>query len=380
MGIRQTGAEAVGTWPVVSATERRLLSLVAGGGDVTQSEVVTRTDLSQQTVSRVIADLVGRGLLLQGERVSRGRRGQPSALLSINKDRLFMLGVSIMADAVATMLVDFEGGERDYVFVEPPSMSRASVLETVEQGFALMCSRSGIDPARVLGIGIGITGFALPDGRSFNPPRTLDEWAAVDIAALFEERFRRPAWADNDGNVAAVGESLVGVGRWAKDFAYMYIATGFGGGLVVDGRLMRGRHGNAGEFAGVLPSSLYPSPTLELLRHCFAQEGRAFGTIAEMLGAISLDEPAVESWLGRIGDSLSLVCSACAAILDPEAIVIGGRLPRPLAERLIDRIDLRAAPRRGIDRQQPRLVPSEAVGDATALGAAILPLKLQFFS
>lgn len=380
MGNRTTARGAAEPWPDVSATERRLLALVAGGAALTQSDIVRRTDLSQQTVSRVIGALVGRGLLLQGERISRGRRGQPSALLSINKERLFMLGVSIMADAVATMLVDFEGGERDYVFAEPQSMSRASVLQAVDQAFDHMCTRSGIDPARVLGIGVGITGFALPDGRSFNPPRALDEWAGIDIAALFEGHFGRPAWADNDGNVAAVGESLVGVGRWAKDFAYMYIATGFGGGLVVDGRLMRGRRGNAGEFAGILPPALYPSPTLELLRHIFAQEGRAFATIADMLAATGPDEPAVESWLSRIGDSLSLVCSACAAIVDPEVIVIGGRVPRPLAERLIERIDLRAAPRRGVDRQQPRIVPSEANGDATALGAAILPLKLQFFS
>lgn len=370
----------VEAWPAVSATERQLLSLVSAGGEVTQSDLVARTELSQQTVSRVIGDLVERGLLVQGPRLSRGRRGQPSARLSLNRERLFMLGVSIMADAVSAMLVDFEGSERSYFFAQPALMSRAAVLEAVRCGFERMCADTGIDPARVLGIGIGITGFALADGRSFNPPRSLDDWAGVDIAAIFEEAFQRPAWADNDGNVAAVGESLVGVGRWARNFAYMYVATGFGGGLIVDGRLMRGAHGNAGEFAGILPSHLYVSPTLELLRHCFAADGQKFETIADMLERMSIDAPAVDSWLGKIGDSLSLVCSACAAVVDPQAIVIGGRLPRPLAERMIERIDLRQAPRRGIDRPQPRILASEATGDVTALGAAILPLKQRFFT
>jgi predicted NBD/HSP70 family sugar kinase len=50
---------------------------------------------------------------------------------------------------------------------------------------------------------------------------------------VFEASFGRASWADHDGNVAAIGESLVGGGRWARSFAYLYIATGLGGGLVI---------------------------------------------------------------------------------------------------------------------------------------------------
>lgn len=365
--------------PSVTATERQLLSLVSIGDDATQSDLVARTEFSQQTVSRVIGGLVEQGLILQGERVSRGQRGQPSPLLTINGERLFILGVSIMADAVSVTMVDFTGRERGNFFAQPKPMSRSIVLDSVRRGFDRLCAEAGIEPARVLGVGVGITGFALPGGRTFNPPHALDDWVDVDVASLFEEAFQRPAWADNDGNVAAIGESLVGVGRWAKSFAYLYIATGFGGGLVIDGRLMRGTYGNAGEFGTILPTQLYTPPTLELLRHCFAIEGQPFETIADMLGTISLDHPAVEDWLSRVKDSLSLVCSACAAVVDPQAIVIGGRLPRGLAQRMIERITFRELPRRGVDLPRPRIVPSEAAGDVTALGAAIMPLKLNFF-
>ena len=56
-----------------------------------------------------------------------------------------------------------------------------------------------------------------------------------DLRGKFEERFDMPVWVENDGNAAAIGESLVGVGRWAKDFVYMYIATGLGGGVILNG-------------------------------------------------------------------------------------------------------------------------------------------------
>ena len=377
VSIRQN--QRVEAWPSVTATERQLLSLVSIGNDITQSDIVARTDFSQQTVSRVVGDLVERGLLLQGERVSRGHRGQPSPLLTVNGQRLFILGVSIMADAVSVTLVDFKGLERGYFFAQPRPMSRSMVLDAVRGGFDRVCAEADVEPSRVLGIGIGISGFALPGGRSFNPPHALDDWADIDIAGVFQEVFQRPAWADNDGNVAAIGESLVGVGRWAKNFAYLYIATGFGGGLVINGQLMRGTHGNAGEFGVIFPTQLFTSPTLELLRHYFAIDGQPFETIADMLEQMNMDAPAIENWLWRVKDSLSLVCCACAGVVDPQAIVIGGRVPRRLAERMIERIDWRELPRRGVDLSRPRIVPSEAMGDVTALGAAIMPLKLSFF-
>ncbi|BEV10349.1 ROK family transcriptional regulator [Asticcacaulis sp. DW145] len=362
-----------------SATERRILSLVQSRQATTQADIVAHTGLKQQTVSRTVGDLIEQGFLLAGDRVASGRRGPPGTALSLNPDHLFTLGVSIMADAVSVLLMDLAGQDRGYRRFTPPVMSREGVLDGVQQAFADLCADAAISPRRVIGIGIGITGFALEDGRRFNGPRSLDEWAGVDVAEIFEETFGLPAWADNDGNVAAAGESLVGIGRWARTFAYMYIATGFGGGLVINGQLMRGVHGNAGEFAGSLPKFVYTPPTLELLRHCFARRDEEYDTIGDMLNALNIHSPAVNDWLNRISDSLSLACSACAAIVDPQAIVIGGRVPRALAERMIERVDLRHAPRRGFDRPQPRVVPSEVTGDATALGAAAVPLKLRVF-
>lgn len=82
--------------------------------------------------STVTSELIERGFLLQGERISRGRRGQPSPLLSINPDRMYMLGVSIMADAVSVILLDFAGGVLGQRFMQPEPMTRAVVLDCVE--------------------------------------------------------------------------------------------------------------------------------------------------------------------------------------------------------------------------------------------------------
>jgi predicted NBD/HSP70 family sugar kinase len=369
----------VDAWPELLATERRLMACVNANPGITQKELGERLDVPQQTVSRQINDLLARGLLAGGERVSQGRRGQPSLTLTINPERIFSLGVSIMADAVSVMLVDLGGSERGYRRYRPSTMSRAAVLEQVEIGLAELTAAAGLDPAQVLGIGIGITGFFRADRRSFNTPLMLDEWALVDVAAIFSGHFGRPAWADNDGNVAAVGESLVGVGRWAPTFAYLYIATGFGGGAIVDGAMLAGRHGNAGEYATMLPPQLYPSPTLELLRQTMALRGVEFADVSALLEGFDIDLPGVDEWIAKVTDSLSLVCGACVGVLDPDAIVLGGRIPTALAERLIPLVTVPIVPRRGEGREAVPIVAAAAPGDATALGAAVLPLQIRIF-
>ena len=83
----------------------------------------------------------------------------------------------------------------------------------------------------------------------------------------------------------------------------------------------------------------------------------------------------------RVRDSLSLIASASAALLDPELIVLGGRIPPALAERVIPHIEIYDQRRRSFERPLPRIVVAEAQagGDSSAMGAAALTFKRYFF-
>lgn len=365
-------------WPELLPNERRILNQVQISPGVTQREIGNILDVPQQTVSRQINDLLERGLLRAGDRVSGGQRGHPSLSLTIEPDALYSLGVSIMADAISMMLVDLTGRERGYRLYHPGVMSRAMVLDTVARGLDELAGEAGIEPQRIPGIGIAITGF-LSSRHTFNTPRSLDEWADIDVAAPFAERFGRPAWADNDGNAAAIGESLVGAGRWAQSFAYLYIATGFGGGVIANGTLLSGRHGNAGEYGTMLQPGLHPNPSLELLRQTMALRGTEYADVSTLLENFDIDAPGVSEWIAKVSDSLSFVCGASMGILDPDAIVLGGRIPKSLAARLIPHIVIPDFRRRGQGREMIPIVPAEAQGDATALGAAVMPLHMHIF-
>lgn len=363
-----------------SESEIRVLSHVLRGKGATQPEIAKATGLSQQTVSRLVNELVDRGALQLGERQSNGRRGQPRIEIEIAPGHAYSLGVALMTDAMSVLLMDFAGQVIAYRLVDIPVMSRKAVFERLEDVVGDFLTSCHIDRQRLFGCGIGISGYNL-DGRSrYNTPRALDDWAMVEIDALFHDALGLPAWVENDGNAAAIGESLLGAGCRYTDFVYVFIAAGIGGGVISNHRLLRGVHGNGGEIGLILPRNLYQLPTLETLLQSVRRQGVDISGISDMLARFDPDWPGVDEWVERSRDPLSLIASSIAALLDPQAIVLGGRLPEALANKIIPTIELYDDARRTEPRPLPRIMLSETRVDACAIGAAMLPLEQSFFS
>ena len=364
----------------LSITDRRVLGLVFRHHSLIQNQIIEETGLVQQSVSRLVTGLVERGCLVTGERVSSGRRGYPSQAFRMAPDFGYSLGLSIMSDAVSLSLMDFSGRVRSDWNHSFPTMRIDRVLDWLNARIHEIRSMPGVDSTRLLGLGVGIAGSFADGTKGFNTPTALEEWAFIDVAELLSKATDLPTWADNDGNLAALGENMTGVGRRYRSFAYIYFSTGVGGGLVIDREVWRGRSGNAGEFAGGLPGNIYPFPNLELLRQLVNREGGQFQTVAELLDAFDVEHPAVDDWIARVRDSVSIIASNATAILDVDAIVFGGRMPKSLAEKLIPRVELFDQMRYSKPRPMAELVPAESTGDATAIGAAVLPLSQQCFA
>ena len=360
--------------------ERAILGLVLRRGPITQLEIASEVDRSQQTVSRLIARLIDRGSLRQGERISSGKRGQLSTSIEIVPDYAYSFGVAILWDALAVTVMDFSGAILDQRSTVMTLMTHDDVVDALRSMIDELSEQWIPDESRIFGVGVGIPGTFMRETRQLNTPLILEEWANMDIEAVLEDDLGLPVWIENDGNAAAIGESLVGVGRWAKDFVYLYIATGLGGGVILDGDLVRGQYGNAGEVAQLLPPGIYPHPNLELLRKLVCKHGQNIDTVSELVDNFDVNGPGVDEWLAQVRDSLSLIVSAAAALLDPQVIVIGGRIPHSLAEKIIPHIEIYDQRRRSDSRPLPKTVVAEAVGDSAAIGAAALILNGYFFS
>ena len=363
-----------------SESEARILGIVLRGDGATQPEIVRASGLSQQTVSRLVNDLVARGALVLGDRRASGRRGQPRVGIEIAPEFAYSLGVALMTDAMSITLMDFAGRVIEQDHVTMPVMSRKAVFARIRDVRDRFLEHTPMARTRLVGAGVGILGPCLDGKARFNPPRALDEFAMVPIDELFAEQLDLPVWVESDGNAAAVGESFLGAGRSVANFVYIYVAAGLGGGIIVNNRLLRGSHGNSGEIGRMLPWRNFQIPTLETLLQALRKGGVELDGISTMLDRFDPDWPGVDEWISQSRDQFSLIASAIAALVDPEAIVFGGRLPRTLANKLLPAIELFDDARREMPRPLPRIMASQTTFDACAIGAAMLPLEQTFYA
>ena len=101
---------------------------------------------------------------------------------------------------------------------------------------------------QIAGIGVAAPGpLDSSTGVIFDPPN-LPGWQHVPLRDIFTERFHIPIFIENDANTAGLGEHMFGAGRGCNNLVYMTISTGIGGGIIIDGKILEGASGTAGEM------------------------------------------------------------------------------------------------------------------------------------
>lgn len=192
-------------------------------------------------------------------------------------------------------------------------------------------------------------------------------WAGFDLPAFVAERAGAPTVMDNDANAGALGEALFGAGRNCSPLFYMTLSTGIGGGVVVDGRVLRGADSYAGEIGHITlrpdgPECLCGARGCLERLCCGLWLARDHGRTAREL---MLDPTFVA---GYVVD-LALGLKAAIMLLNPARIVIGGGIAKA-GDRLF--LPLRAELRRQITAWSGArldVVPAALADDSVLFGA-----------
>lgn len=361
----------------LSNAERKIASIIFRTPNISQKDILGAVDYTQQYVSKIISNLTSLGIIKVSGKINKGR-GQPVSCLEISSEHAYSIGISLMTDSITVVLINMSG----VILTEHSYNFTYSTIDGfcffVEKSLKKILDINGIDLSSIVGVGIGITGFFTGKNRRINPPKQLAILAFADIDLILSEKLGVPVFVDNDGNTAAIAEIMYGIGVTTKSFAYFYISAGLGGGIIINGELYRGIHGNAGEFANIIPNTK-SYLTLASLKDGYDAEGIHFATINDLLNKFSIHDKVVDEWIIKGSESLITFVSAIAAILDPETIVFGGRIPTALANKVIKNISIYNSDREGDKKPIPNMVPSQVKGEPTAIGAAILPLMNTFY-
>ncbi|MEZ5342723.1 MAG: ROK family protein [Acidimicrobiales bacterium] len=303
-----------------------------------------------------------------------------------------LVGVDLGGTKILSRLVDVTTGEasgRAKASTPKDGIDAvlAKVVELVED----------IDPDREApAIGIGVPGQIDANGVVARCPNIVGWDAPVDVRAILSEALGRPVVVSNDVNCGALAEFAVGAGKGQRNLLAVFVGTGVGGGVILDGKILSGPRGYAGEIGHVLVTPGGRACGCGLPGHLEAYAGKsgiqreverlaAVGTSSHLNDLInggrmksSHVAAALESGcdvtrqlIQDAADALAQAVGNAATMLDIEAVVFGGGLIDRLGEPFLDQIR-GSLSFGGFGREVCELHRAKRIDDAGVVGAALL--------
>jgi glucokinase len=310
-----------------------------------------------------------------------------------------VIGVDLGGTHVRGVVADEQGRFLDRCEVRTlAAEGLEAVLGRITSVVRELCARE----PRVSAIGIGAPGPIDSRAGVVSTPPNLPGWVDVPLGRILQEAVGLPTFLGNDANLAALGEFEYGAGRDVRHLIYITVSTGVGGGIVVDGRLLEGQRGAAGEVGHMVVEPGGPlcscggyghlealvsgtaigrqaREALQAGRSSLATElarGNPTGVTARVITEAGKqgDALAVEL-LTRAGRRLGLAVINLVHLFNPQMVAIGGGvsvagelLLGPMREVVLDGV-------MPVFKEDLQLVPASLGRDVGLFGAVALALR-----
>ncbi|MFD3480159.1 ROK family protein [Streptomyces sp. NPDC058695] len=298
----------------------RALHAAADTG-LTLTELVKATEVARATVENALAGLVEQGLAAEvtPDPDAPRRLGRPAKRYRFRAESGCVLGLDIGVHKALAIVCDLAGTvlgvRRTAMGPELTPDQRIAAARALGHR-ALRGAGQQTDAVRA--VGVGTTGI-VDTHHTVTISAVLPEWQGTNLASAFETTFGAPVVAGNDSKLAALGERWRGGATDARDVVYIHVGRRISAGILLDGTVLHGRHGAAGEI-GVLPGSGWHNAHRRLLDR--------WGTPERLFDAARCDDPAAIKALDDFAADLVQGVAAVVLTVDPEAVVIGGGLSR----------------------------------------------------
>ncbi|MBB5872552.1 putative NBD/HSP70 family sugar kinase [Allocatelliglobosispora scoriae] len=371
-----------------------LLSKIYLDGPLSRQELTQLTALSQASVSTLVAEFIEEGLVEEAGFVESDG-GRPRVLLQVRPTFGYVIGVDVGETRVQVELFDLAMqalAKADYPIARA-EIGPDVIVDDIIAGIGAVTAQASVDPATVLGIGIGVPGVVDQGEAGLVHAQTLG-WDGVPLRAMLKAGTSIPIHIDNGAKTLGQAEMWFGAGRGAQHAVIALVGSGVGAAVVADGGSYRGSHSSAGEWGhttivyggrlcrcgsrGCLEAYVGAEGVLDRYREANrgqaahgSDEESAIGAMIAAAETSKIAQTVLTETVGYLGAGIATLVN----LFNPERIVLGGWAGLALGERWLPEIRAAAgehALRRPFSQttiEMCRLGP-----DAVALGAATLPV------
>ena len=313
----------------LSNNERFVLDAIWRHGPISRKALAEVTGLTGASTSRLTKRALEIGLIEESLARS-GTVGSPSRPLQRVTTGAYSIGVSLSKNTINCAVADLAGYLHEVQHIDVDEVSVDSIAAALD---SLLGSNGAVKRPKsiLLGVGIAVPGYrALENGQwavHWDFPKLLGH----DIANELSRKIGLPVIAERDAIAALWAERLNGTARKLKDFCLLYLGPGVGGAVMSDGRLLSGRHGNAGGLGALFPYD-QARPTSDNLEQFLKETGLDTSIVD---GTLDEYPDAIAQWTQSVTPSLVHGLEYITRLYDPQTIILSGALPRALLKQLL---------------------------------------------
>ncbi|MFV1439997.1 ROK family transcriptional regulator [Phaeobacter sp. JH20_36] len=306
-------------------------------GPISRASISKQTGLSKQTVSELVRILEGEGWIRETGRTS-GHVGRTATTYELIPESAFMAAVDLGGTKVRVAIVDLAGTIVAEVVAPTHPDGGRHVADQIGDLVSRAIGEGNVAANTVRQTVVGCPG--VPDVLSgkVNFAPNIAGIDQIDFRAAVSEATGTKTLLENDVNLAVLGEHWLGAGHGIDNVALIAFGTGVGAGLIVNGALVRGASGAAGEL-GYLPFGADPFEEESLRVGAFERVSATHGIRAAYLATTGKDvdvpaifdaaasgEVAAREVLDKVATQMARAVAAIGAVVAPEVVILGGAI------------------------------------------------------
>ena len=228
--------------------KREVLQLIRNEGIISRTDIGNITGLTAPTVSRIVDQLVNQEKLVEYIGVGESSGGRRPVMLQFNGKTNYVIGIDLGATFIRGVLSDFEANFLTEIHV--PTQIHAgfeAIMDQIAELVDKLLHRKDLDSSQIRGIGIAIAGLVNKQNGIVDYSPDFG-WRNVNVRESLGKRIKIPFIFDNSSRLMALGEHEYGEGRKYDNMIVLNIGYGIAAGIIVEGVLLKGAVGYAGEF------------------------------------------------------------------------------------------------------------------------------------